>query len=248
MALRKRSDAHSREIEQLKKQEEKKNEFFLAASHQLKSPLAIIQWCLQIALESPTLRGKDKEMVLKALAQAQGMNQLVGDMLHVVRLVGRSGKNQTYTAVDVNLILDEVLNQYELVAHRRKIHLLKGPQERLPLVFVDQAYFRQAIINLVDNAIKYSAEGGTVTAVASEKKGWVEISVSDQGIGMAEADQQRLFTEFFRGDEAKQVAHEGTGLGLVLVKHIIEEFGGEVHVKSELHKGSSFTLRLPLAK
>jgi two-component system sensor histidine kinase SenX3 len=76
----------------------------------------------------------------------------------------------------------------------------------------------------------------------------VELSVTDHGIGMSEADQQRLFTEFFRGDEAKQVAHEGTGLGLVLVKHITEEFGGEVRVKSELHKGSTFTLRLPTSK
>ena len=111
---------------------------------------------------------------------------------------------------------------------------------------MDEAYFRQAVINLIDNAIKYSPEGGKVVVTAETKGKSMELSVQDEGIGMTDADQMKLFTEFFRSEEAKQVSHEGTGLGLVLVKQIIEELGGEIHVKSQLHKGSTFMIKLPL--
>ncbi|MCC2631360.1 MAG: putative Histidine kinase [Patescibacteria group bacterium] len=243
-----RKDNHRHELESLEKKDAQKTEFFMAASHQLKSPLAIILWCLQSTLESPHLSGKDRDMILKAVGQAGAMSQLIGDMLHVFRLVNRRGKSQDYEAVDCNELIAAILTDYEVVAHKKKVHLVKGPMEVLPTVFADKAYLRQAIINLVDNAIKYSVSGTTVTVTTSVKEGWATISIHDHGIGMTEADQQKLFSEFFRSEEARQVAHEGTGLGLVLVKHIIEEFGGKVTVESVLHKGSTFTIKLPIPK
>ncbi|MEI6477483.1 MAG: HAMP domain-containing sensor histidine kinase [bacterium] len=234
-------------IEELELQASKKLEFFLAASHQLKSPLAIIQWCLQTVLESKEVVGKDRELVQTSIVQAEAMTSLVTDMLHVFRLSDRQNRRQEYVAVNMNGLIDTVLKEYEMTASQKGIHLIRGPIEVLPTIYADQAYLRQAVINLITNAIKYSSDGSSVTVTSqTSADGWIEVAVEDHGIGMTEADQQRLFSEFFRSEEARQIAHEGTGLGLVLVKRIIEELGGEVKVKSELHKGSTFTLRLPV--
>ena len=234
------------EIQALAKKYGKKAEFFMAASHQLKSPLAIIQWCLQSVIESESTDPKTQELVHKALSQTSAMSQLITDMLHVFRLENRALQSQDYTYVDVNEVLDQVIVQYELMAHQHKVHILRSARERVPNVFVDAGYLKQALVNLLDNAIKYSRSGGKVTIMVSEAKDhFVEVAVHDEGIGIAEADQEQLFKEFFRSVEARQVAHEGTGLGLVLVRHIVEEFGGEVKVESQVHHGSTFIIRLP---
>jgi two-component system, OmpR family, phosphate regulon sensor histidine kinase PhoR len=238
---------HLKELEELKKQEEKKNEFFLAASHQLKSPLAIIQWCLQIVLESPSVRKKEREMIRKALAQSQDMTKLVGDMLSVVRLVGRSTKQDTAVLVDVVDLVRQVVQEHQVVAQAKGVKLLLGELENARPVRVDIAYVRQAILNVVDNGVKYTPAGGRVVVTVHEQAGMAEIRVVDTGIGIADADQRRLFTEFFRSEEAKQVSREGTGLGLVLARHILEQAGGAVTVQSELHRGTSVTLSLPIA-
>lgn len=233
-------------IEHLERQDAKKTEFFLAASHQLKSPVAIMQWCLQSMLEDQTLRAKDKAMVDRSLTQANAMSRLITDMLHVFKLVGRRDAKEGWVPVDVNKLLNEVLVRYEMPAQNRHIHLEKGPIEESLKVLGVEGYIREAIINLVDNAIKYTPEGRhvTVSAIVTKAK-MVEIKVSDQGIGLTEADQEKLFSEFYRSPEAQAMTHEGTGLGLVLVKHIAEEFGGEILVDSAANKGSTFYLRFP---
>lgn len=234
--------------QEMQEQADKKMEFFLAASHQLKSPVAIIQWCLQSILEEGHTEGKDQEMVRKALIQANAMGQLVTDMLHVFRLQDAERRGQSLTVTELNGIIDEVLLQYETVASRREMHLVRGPREADIKVMADPPYLKQALINLVDNALKYSKPGGTVTVSLVTEKETAVLAVTDQGIGISDLDQHRLFTEFFRTQEAQAMTHEGTGLGLVLVKHVMESFGGEIVVKSVLGKGSTFSLRLPLVK
>jgi signal transduction histidine kinase len=227
-----------------------KAEFFLAASHQLKSPVAIIQWCLQSILEEDKIDQTSRKLIVKALNQANGMSVLITDMLHIFRLANRRGKNAvtTYAPVDVNKVLVEALDQCQEAANRHSVHLVRGAMEVLPSVMGEEAYLRQAVINLVDNAIKYSPEGSKVTVTTSLREGgWIEMAVKDEGIGISDTEQGQLFREFFRGSEAQETTSEGTGLGLVLVKHIVEEMGGEIVVQSRLHHGSTFILRLPSA-
>ena len=222
-----------------------KTEFFLTASHQLKSPVAIIQWCLQSVLELQDLPPEGRTLVGKALEQAGGMAHLMGDMLQVFRLIGHKVEH-ALEPVGINQLLEEILTQYELVAHNHGVHLVRGAIENLPDVIANTTLVRQALINLVDNAIKYTKSGGHVTVnVRATKAGMVEVSVQDEGIGIPETEQEHLFTEFFRGQEARDTVYEGTGLGLVLVKHIAEHFGGRVHFKSALHKGSTFIFEIP---
>jgi signal transduction histidine kinase len=210
--------------------------------------VAIIQWCLQSIEEAEKADPQTRELVRKALIQANAMSHLVTDMLHVFRLEKRRESSQSYQPVDLGKVLEQALAQVQALAANKKIKIARGPQETMRPVLADEGYLRQAVINLIDNAIKYSEAGDVVTVSLEEKAGKAEFSVKDQGIGISDAEQQRLFTEFFRGAEAQEHAHEGTGLGLVLVKHIVEEFGGEIKVKSEAGKGSTFTVVLPLAR
>lgn len=233
-------------IEELENHDARKTEFFLAASHQLKSPVAIIQWCLQSVMELGRVDNKSNEMVRKAMNQANIMSQLIADMLHVFHLMNRKGSEREFSQVNINQLLRQVLEDYEPIAHMKGVHLVKGPMEVLPKVLAEEPYLKQVFVNLIDNAIKYSSSGGTVSVSCQVAKGgYAEIVVQDNGIGISEVDQAKLFTEFFRTPEAREITSEGTGLGLVLVKRIVEEFGGEVKVKSALHKGSVFTVRLP---
>ena len=219
----------------------------MTASHQLKSPVAIIQWCLQSVLENEEIDPKDVELVRKALIQANAMSHLIVDMLQVFRLQDTKDKGILFEPLNIGDLVDQIVGEYELVAHQRGVHLERGPMAIVPTVAASPTYLRQAIINLIDNALKYTPSGKkVVVSLSYGKDNVLELEVKDQGIGIAEAEQSRLFTEFFRGSEAQEFSREGTGLGLVLVRNIIEEFGGTVQVKSRLHHGSTFTIRLPL--
>lgn len=219
----------------------------MAASHQLKSPVAIVQWCLQSMLENKALDPETKKLAERALVQADAMSQLLGDMLRVFRMVHKGGHNQNVVPINVNQLIEAVLQQCEPVAQQQRVRIQVGPMEQLPIVLADEAYLKQAIINVLDNAIKYSPAGAPVEIAAAERKGNIEIAITDHGIGIPEAEQGRLFTEFFRGELAKAKTANGTGLGLVLVKHILEGLGGSVTVQSVAGKGSTFTLRIPVA-
>lgn len=221
-----------------------KIEFFLTASHQLKSPVAIIQWCLQSLTELQDLDPEAKKLVKKSLEQANSMSSLIADMLNVFRLM--SGKyHTTAEAIALNKVIDEVCHSYELVAHNKGVHLQKGPIEKLPTVYGTTTLLKQCIINLIDNAIKYTPAGGSVEVHAKTEGDYVVLHVVDHGIGIPETEQSKMFTEFFRGETAKEVAYEGTGLGLVLVKHIMESMDGEVHFTSQVGKGTDFYLKIP---
>ncbi len=226
---------------------DEKTAFFMTASHQLKSPLAIIQWCLQSALEDTDLKPATRTMLARAVAQSSGMSHLLTDMLQTLRIVHDQGVARDLVPVDVNAVIHAVIEQYRPVANQVGVHLVKGAIEDLPPILGDEQYLTQAFINLVDNAIKYTSEHGRVEVTACVRKGFVEFQVHDTGIGIADADQGRLFTEFFRSESAKEKAREGTGLGLVLVKHIIESFKGTVTFKSAVHKGTTFTVHLPVS-
>lgn len=228
--------------------DEKKTEFFLAASHQLKAPIAIIQWCLQTVLEDTSKLDKNTlENVRRSVLQADAMSNLVTDMLHVFKLMRNQDDPQSFTQVNVNEVIDEIFEQYLPISEKKKVRLNKGVIEILPMLSANQGYFRQVIINLLDNAIKYTPENGTVQIEAHIEKKYreIQIEVRDTGIGISEADLSSLFTEFFRTQAAREVSHEGTGLGLVLAKHVVEDMGGTIEVISKVNKGTKFIVHLP---
>jgi two-component system phosphate regulon sensor histidine kinase PhoR len=133
------------------------------------------------------------------------------------------------------------------MARKKSITLTLNIPEYIPKILADELLLEQAMLNLSDNAIKYTREGGTVTLSAQSKGSEVEVSVSDTGIGIASEHLPRIFERFYRVDKGRSREMGGTGLGLSIVKNIIEKHGGKVWAESELNEGSTFFFTLPKA-
>jgi len=139
-----------------------------------------------------------------------------------------------------------VIQSYRPQAVNKQVALEFELEEDLKSVEVDPMLIRQAIANLVDNAIKYTPAGGTVIIDAHQERGKQYLSVKDTGLGIAPTDQARLFERFYRARRQETLSIKGTGLGLAIVKSIVQQHGGEVAVESRLGEGSTFTIQFPI--
>jgi len=177
----------------------------------------------------------------------ENMSRLVNNLLDLGRIeigVGLQVEN-----VPIHDILERVVGALQLQAGQKNISLSVDTTHSLPAtVEADQALLHQGVYNLVENAIKYTPNGGQVMVrVRVEQKNLV-FEVQDDGIGIAPSDLPRLFEKFYRGKQREARAQHGTGLGLAIVRSIAERHGGKVWVESELGKGSTFFLQVPLAQ
>jgi PAS domain S-box-containing protein len=227
-----------------------KSEFVSLASHQLRTPLGIIKWYLE-ALETDkyfSLAPKEfKELYGVIYKSNERVLSLVRDLLSVSRIdQGKSTYEPELT--DLGLILEGIVKQMQVVANKRKISLkLVKNTEKVPLTKVDLDQFHEVMYNLIGNAIKYSPQNSVVKVKIYLPGKNVNIDVKDQGIGISAHDQKKLFSKFYRAQNAIDYDSEGTGLGLYVVKSYVEFWGGKVSVKST-KKGSTFTIKLKIAK
>lgn len=228
-----------------------KSEFVSIVSHQLRTPLSAIKWYLETLIDNPK-KEPVSEHQLEFLEQAFQSNErvisLVNDLLNVSRLEsGRMKMNiePTDLTKDFSIVLEEV----ELFAHANNVQLsCNFIDSTLPTVDVDAEKIRQVIQNLISNAIKYSSKKSTVTISVEEQTDRLVFSVADEGMGIAEEDQERLFEAFFRADAAVSSQTEGSGLGLYICKKILELNGGDIWVDSAVGKGSTFFFSVPRSK
>jgi signal transduction histidine kinase len=187
---------------------------------------------------------QQQEFVEKILKSVEQMTGLVDNLLDLGRIEAGVGLN--VERVPVESILREVVNNYRPQAVNKQIALEFELGDDMDPVEADATLLRQAISNLVDNAIKYTQGEGSVTIRARQEMGQQIIEVSDSGLGIAPADQARLFEKFFRARRAETLQEKGTGLGLAIVKSIIEQHSGTVQVESRLGEGSTFLMSIPL--
>jgi signal transduction histidine kinase len=235
--------------EKIRALEERKSEFFRIASHQLRSPLSAIRSLLDVVLDGyATDPGKGRELLQRAHDRTDLMIAMVGDLLALSQLkdTAQIVRNEAEN-VDACRLLSELESLYRPRAQAKNLRLdVKLPAEGcLIRATVDDV--RQALNNLLDNAINYTPDGGSVTVSAQASGGRLVIRVGDTGIGIPEDALGRLFEEFYRAPNAKQTQPHGTGLGLVIVKRAVEKWGGSVTVQSQPDTGSTFTLDLPSA-
>jgi signal transduction histidine kinase len=223
--------------------------FIRLVTHELQAPIAAIQSYLELILSGyvpPPLAGKQREMLEKAMARAQEQLALLADLLEFGRL--REVKTIVQpTRVRVEEVLRKVVEQFEEQVAQKSLHLGVEIAPDLSPVRAVPDQIRSVWTNLIGNAIRYTPPGGTVAISLRRDDGQVIGQVRDTGIGIAAEAQPRLFTEFFRADNAKSFAPQGTGLGLAIVKQIVEGSGGRIWVQSELGHGSTFTFVLPVA-
>jgi len=231
----------TREIAMLKS----KSEFIEVAAHQLRTPLTSINWIFE-SLAKETLPESQKEMVDMGVIAAGNILKTVNDLLDVSQIEeGRYGYN--FQAMDINVFAETVLAELMPYAKEMGIKLyLKKSQDPVG-VSIDPQKLGIVVANLVSNAVKYNIENGEVTVEVKklDDKPYVEISVKDTGIGIPADEMQRLFTKFFRADNAQKTVANGSGLGLYIAKNVVRRHGGDIWAESQLNRGSVFHVTIP---
>lgn len=225
-----------------------KSEFVSIAAHQLRTPLTGIKWSLQYLFSGETgkLNSGQKEMAGDALAATNRMVELINDLLDVSRIEeGRFGIRLQRQSISP--VLERVVNTSQNTADKKGITLKVEAPSKLPFLNIDMEKMEIALNNLVDNAIKYTLPGKTVELKATSADGELTITVKDEGIGIPRSEFDRVFTKFFRSNQAQLYHTSGTGLGLYVSKNIIEQHGGKIWFYSEENKGTTFYVSLPLA-
>lgn len=233
-----------RDVTSFKELDELKSEFVATVSHDLRAPLTFMRGYATMLPLVGTLTEKQREYVEKILHGVSQMTELIDDLLDLGRI--EAGVGLERRPCHLGMILVEAVDALRAQAAAKGLNLQLQPPEGVAMVSGDAALLRQVVTNLVDNAIKYTPGGGSVTVGLSVRDEQAIIRVADTGIGIAPDDQVRLFEKFFRVRRRDMQDVPGTGLGLAIVKSIVERHGGRVWVESELNKGSTFYVSLPL--
>ncbi|MCT8976900.1 cell wall metabolism sensor histidine kinase WalK [Clostridium sp. CX1] len=230
------------DITDIKKLENVRSQFVANVSHELKTPLTSIKGFAETLkyVEDPTT----KERFLNIINdEADRLTRLINDILTLSHI--ESGVEQKKEEISINNIIKDVYYLMKNTAEKKRIRILLK-EEVVPTVWGDRDRFKQMLINLVDNAIKYSDENGVVTIGIKYEKEKCILWVEDNGVGITKEHIERLFERFYRVDKARSRTQGGTGLGLAIVKHIVMSFNGDIEVDSKVGKGSRFTVKIPI--
>jgi heavy metal sensor kinase len=235
-------------------------QFSSDASHELKTPLTILKGEVEVMLRKERTPQEYQQTLQSNLEEINRMSQIVEDLL----LLSKADTGQIkLNRGDVNLreILTGVVVQMDMLARAKRLHLSASNNHQDVHIFGDALRIRELFINLIENGIKYTEEGGSVDIslqleypsagrnqsdrAQKERERFAKIVVSDTGIGISKEDQEKIFSRFFRVDKARSREQGGSGLGLSICKWIVEAHQGEIKVESEIGKGSSFIVKLP---
>ncbi len=237
------------EIERVEREraiEQSKSEFVSIAAHQLRTPLAGIRWAFNVLESADGLSEEHRSLLKKGSERTKDVIARVNEMLSAARL-NDGGFMVSLEPQDIRPILKDSVALFDDAARVRNLKLESSIPRKALFSRVDKDKFSMAIQNLIDNAIKYT-KTGSVSLRADRNDDRIEICIRDTGIGIAEADSKHMFEKFYRHEKAVKMFTDGSGLGLFIVKKIIDAHGGTIMVVSEKGKGTSITLSIPVAK
>ncbi|MEO5691246.1 MAG: HAMP domain-containing sensor histidine kinase [Candidatus Saccharimonadales bacterium] len=224
-----------------------KDEFISMASHQLRTPLTSIKGYISMLLDEDLgeIKPEQRKALEEAFDSSQRMVYLIGDFLNLSRM--QTGKFELERAVvSLPLLLREEITQLRQSAKARHVTLLYDEPANFPLLNIDETKIRQVMMNFIDNAIFYAKpEGGEILLVLETQRDEILFRVKDNGIGVPAQARRRLFSKFFRADNAKKARPDGTGIGLFMAKRVVVAHGGEIIFESKEGEGSEFGFRLP---
>jgi len=232
----------------LKREREIMRENFAAiVSHELKSPLGAVQQNLfAMTRDSGTASEKDKERLEKMKTRIDDLMKLIHKWLRGIS-VDMASIKETFEPVSVTACIEKAIESTTPEAVRKDIGIADAVHEPIRLVLGDEVSLTEALVNILGNAIKYSHVGTQIAVSTEEKDGRIVTSVTDSGVGIAEEDLPMIFDGFYRAESGKAAAG-GVGLGLAITRRIIEAHDGSIAVHSELGKGSTFVLSLPVLR
>ncbi|MDT7570002.1 MAG: two-component system, OmpR family, sensor histidine kinase SenX3 [Actinomycetota bacterium] len=233
------------DVTEARRLEDVRRDFVANVSHELKTPvgaLGLLAEALQDASDDPVAV---QRFAGRAQHEAQRLGRLIQELMDLSRLQGAEPLPNPQQ-VTIERVIAEAIDTTRTTAAARRIQVVAATSAQLTVTGSERQLVT-AVVNLLDNAISHSADGSAVTVSAQAVDEFVEISVRDEGSGIADKDLERVFERFYRGDPARSRATGGTGLGLAIVKHVATNHGGSVTVASVEGQGATFTLRVPPA-
>jgi len=239
--------AITKDISERKKVDQAKTEFVSLASHQLRTPLSIINWYTEMLLaDSGRKFNQDQKQYLNEIYHAnQQMIGLINTLLNVSRI-----ELGTFTIkpkpTNLAKVVDSLLSEFSPKIKNKKLRVVKKCDKRLPSINIDPELIRAVFQNLLSNAIQYTPPKGKMGINIKKRKADILITVADTGYGIPKHQQRDIFTRMFRADNIIKKEPDGTGLGLYLAKHMVEQSGGKIWFKSEENKGTTFYVTIPL--
>jgi two-component system, OmpR family, phosphate regulon sensor histidine kinase PhoR len=234
------------DITELKEVEQIKDDMISAVSHEMRTPLTAMLGYTSLLLENVVDQTQLKEFLGIIHNEAERLNELINNFLDLQRMKAK-GENYRFKPLALQPLLANTAALFDGITTIHRF-LLEVPSD-LPPVFSDEVHVNQMVANLLSNAVKYSPQGGEIVLGArKEADDTVILWVKDEGIGIAPEILDKIFDRFYQADSGDRRSSRGTGLGLALVKEIVEAFGGQIWVESEVGKGSTFYVSLPVAK
>jgi len=236
------------DVTRLRRLETVRKDFVANVSHELKTPITLIKGFVETLQQGALEKREEAERFLNIMSkQVERLNAIIEDLLSLSRLEQDSEKSAiSMEKTKVIQILESAIRDCESKLLEKKISIQLNCSNELE-VFANSPLLNQAVLNLVDNALKYSEQGEKITVEAFVTGTEIVIEVQDWGCGIGSEHLPRLFERFYRIDQARSRQMGGTGLGLAIVKHIVQEHGGSVSVNSTLGKGSRFSIHLPIS-
>jgi two-component system, OmpR family, phosphate regulon sensor histidine kinase PhoR len=236
------------DLTRIKQLEVVRRDFVANVSHELRTPLAIFRGYLETLIDNPGLPREDTVRVLESMQRnSNRLNSLVEDLLTLTRLESRRGQTQ-FESIRVDAFFDQLARDWRQRGGIESAELEWRAAKDLPSLEVDLLRFEQVLLNLLENAVAYSNAPRRIALSAELVGAGMEIRVADNGIGIPPGDLPHIFERFYRVEKARTRSSGGTGLGLAICKHIIEAHGGTIHAESELGKGTTIVLHLPLQR
>jgi len=234
---------------QLQRLDAAKDEFISMASHQLRTPLTSVKGYLSMVLEGDAgkISQSQRQLLSEAFTSSERMVHLIGDFLNVSRL--QTGKfTLEMHPVDLSKLVEQEVDSLRTTAEAHGLTIRYRRPSHFPILNLDEAKMRQVVMNYIDNAIFYSHEGSPIDVKLSTEAGFAVLEVKDRGIGVPQAEFNRLYTKFFRASNARKQRPDGTGVGLFLTRKVISAHHGSLIMESVENEGSTFGFRLPIKK
>ena len=235
------------DITELKKIDQVRRDFVANVSHELRTPLSILRGYIETLLDSPEMPREEFSRILGIMERhSKRLDVLAEDLLTLAQLESANPDLQL-GKVDLSRFFGEIIRDWEKKLANKHLNMIVDVAPELPSICADRARLQEAFYNLLDNAVKYSYEHGEIRLQARQRDKEIVLSVSDKGIGIGKEDLPRIFERFYRIDKARTAENiRGTGLGLAIVKHIAQLHGGYVEAESELERGATIRMVLPI--
>lgn len=245
VAVNTMSNSLKSDIIQLKETDRLKNEFIMISSHNLRTPLTVINGYIDM-IKNLDIDNQLKELLGIIDKNTTKLTKLTEDML-TISTVESGGALVTNNAIDIAPLITKLSEEFNPVFKTKNISFSVINKLGKSRALISKSHFISAVSNVLENALKFTPEHGSVSLIALLEKGDIQITITDSGIGISEDEIPLLFTKFHRGTDTLQYEYEGVGLGLYLTKIIIDQFRGSVAIESSKEKGTRFTITLPIS-